>query len=122
MFYDVWQQQGLINTTEGTVIHYDFVEKFIEDLGKQYNIKEIAFDRWGATQMVQDLDGMGFNVVQFGQGFMSMSPPTKELMKLVLEKRIAHVEIRSPLDDGQYLRQADPAGNIKPDKEKHRED
>ena len=58
VFYDVWQQQGLINTTEGTVIHYDFVEKFIEDLGKQYNIKEIAFDRWGATQMVQDLDGM----------------------------------------------------------------
>jgi phage terminase large subunit-like protein len=46
VFYDVWERQGLINTHEGTVIHYDFVEKFIEDLGKQYNIREIAFDRW----------------------------------------------------------------------------
>ena len=122
VFYDVWQQQGLINTTEGTVIHYDFVEKFIEDLGKQYNIKEIAFDRWGATQMVQDLDGMGFNVVQFGQGFMSMSPPTKELMKLVLEKRIAHGgnPVLRWMMDNIYVKQ-DPAGNIKPDKEKSTE-
>ena len=45
--------------TEGNVIHYGFIEKFIEELGKQYHILEIAFDRWGATQMVQDLEGMG---------------------------------------------------------------
>ena len=29
------------------------------------------------TQMVQDLKGMGFTVVPFGQGFKNMSPPTK---------------------------------------------
>ena len=40
--------------------------------------------------MVQNLEGMGFTVVPFGQGFKDMSPPTKELMKLVLEKRVAH--------------------------------
>ena len=40
--------------------------------------------------MVQNLEGMGFTVVPFGQGFKDMSPPTKELMKLVLEKKIAH--------------------------------
>ena len=57
--YDVWHQQGYIMATEGNVIHYGFIEKFIEDLGKQYHILEIAFDRWGATQMVQDLEGMG---------------------------------------------------------------
>ena len=54
------------------------------------NIREIAFDRWGAVQMVQNLEGMGFTVVTFGQGFKDMSPPTKELMKLVLEERISH--------------------------------
>ena len=43
-----------------------------------------------ARNMVQNLEGMGFNVVAMGQGFASMSPPTKELMKLVLEQRIAH--------------------------------
>ena len=40
--------------------------------------------------MVQDLEGMGFTVVPFGQGYKDMSPPTKELMKLTLEERLAH--------------------------------
>ena len=90
MPYDIWQSQGYLLTTEGNVIHYGFIEKFIEELGQDYNIQEIAFDRWGAVQMVQNLEGLGFTVVPFGQGFKDMSPPTKELMKLALEKRIAH--------------------------------
>lgn len=56
--YDVWEKQGLIKTTEGNVIHYGFIEKFIEDLGEKYNIKEIAFDRWNATQMAQNLEDL----------------------------------------------------------------
>ena len=80
--YDAWERQGYIQTTEGNVVHYGFIEKFIEALGEKYNIREIAFDRWGAIQMVQNLEGMGFTVVPMGQGFASMSPPTKELMKL----------------------------------------
>ena len=63
-------------------MYYGFIEKFIESLGEKYNIREIAFDRWGAIQMVQNLEGMGFTVVPMGQGFARMSPPTKELMKL----------------------------------------
>ena len=82
--YDLWERKGHIQTTEGNVIHYAFIEKFIEELGKVYNIKEIAFDRWGAVQMTQDLDNMGFTVIPFGQGFKDMSPPTKELMNLAL--------------------------------------
>jgi len=73
-------------TTEGNIVHYGFIETFIEQLGKKYNIREIAFDRWGAVQMVQNLKGMGYTVVPFGQGFKDMSPPTKELMKLTLER------------------------------------
>ncbi|MBR5356486.1 MAG: terminase large subunit, partial [Lachnospiraceae bacterium] len=88
--YDVWERQGVLQSTEGNVIHYGFIEKFIEDLGKKYNIKGICFDRWGAVQMSQNLEALGFEVIAFGQGFKDMSPPTKELMKLVLEKRIAH--------------------------------
>ncbi len=115
--YDLWAKQGFIQTTEGNVVHYGFIEKFIEELGKKYNIREIAFDRWGATQMVQDLEDMGFTVVAMGQGFASMSPPTKELMKLTLEKRIAHgghPVLRWNVDN-ICIRQ-DPAGNIKADK------
>ena len=120
--YDVWERQGFLQTTEGNVIHYGYIEKFIERLGERFNIREIAFDRWGATQMVQDLEGMGFSVVPFGQGFKDMSPPTKELMKLVLEQRIAHGghPVLRWMMDNIYIR-TDPAGNIKADKEKSTE-
>ena len=111
--YDLWKKEGYLETTEGNVIHYGFIEKFIENLGERYNIREIAFDRWGAVQMVQNLEGMGFTVVPFGQGFKDMSPPTKELMKLVLEKRIAHGghPVLRWMMDNIFIRR-DPAGNI----------
>lgn len=120
--YDLWEKQGYVQTTEGNVVHYGFIEQFIEHLGEIYNIREIAFDRWGAAQMVQNLENMGFTVVPFGQGFKDMSPPTKELMKLTLEEKLAHgghPVLRWNMDN-IYIRR-DPAGNIKADKEKSTE-
>lgn len=120
--YDIWNQQGLLNLTEGNVVHYGFIEKFIEKLGEQYNIREIVYDRWGATQMSQNLEGMGFTVVPFGQGFKDMSPPTKDLMRLILSKKIAHGghPILRWMADNIVVR-TDPAGNIKVDKAKSSE-
>lgn len=120
--YDTWEKQGYIMTTEGNVVHYGFIEKFIEQLGMRFNIREIAFDRWGAVQMVQNLEDMGFTVVPFGQGYKDMSPPTKELFKLTLEQRIAHgghPVLRWNVDNVTI--KTDPAGNIKADKEKSTE-
>jgi phage terminase large subunit-like protein len=119
VLYDVWELQGYIHTTEGNVIHYGFIEKFIEELGEKYHIKEIAFDRWNATQMVQNLEGMGFTVVPFGQGYKDMSPPSKELYKLLMEGNINHGghPVLKWMAQNVVMRQ-DPAGNIKPDKEK----
>jgi len=120
--YDIWEKQGYLKTTDGNVVHYGFIEAFIEKLGEKYNIREIAFDRWGAVQMVQNLEGMGFIVVPFGQGFKDMSPPTKELMKLTLEEKLAHGghPVLRWMMDNIFIR-TDPAGNIKPDKEKSTE-
>lgn len=69
--------------------------------------------------MVQNLEGMGITAVPFGQGFKDMSPPTKELMKLTLEEKIAHgghPVLRWNMDN--IFARTDPAGNIKADKEK----
>lgn len=120
--YDVWERQGFLQTTEGNVVHYGYIEKFIERLGERFNIREIAFDRWGAVQMVQNLEGMGFTVVPFDQGFKDMSPPTKELMKLTLEQKIAHGghPVLRWMMDNIFIR-TDPAGNIKADKERSTE-
>lgn len=120
--YDTWEKTGHLLTTEGNVIHYNYIENFIETLGTKYHICEIGYDRWGATQLSQDLEDMGFTVVPFGQGYKDMSPPTKELMKLVLEEKIAHGNhpVLRWMMDNVYVRQ-DPAGNIKMDKEKSTE-
>ncbi|HFI0384312.1 TPA: terminase large subunit [Streptococcus suis] len=119
VLYDVWERQGYIKTTEGNVVHYGFIEKFIEDLSKIYHIKEIAYDRWNATQMVQNLEGMGLTMVPFGQGYKDMSPPSKELYKLMMEGKIQHGghPVLKWMGQNVVMRQ-DPAGNIKPDKEK----
>ena len=120
--YDIWQRQGFLMTTEGNVVHYGFIENFIDELGQRFYIKEIAFDRWGAVQMSQNLEGLGFTMVQFGQGYKDMSPPTKELMRLVLNRQIAHGghPVLRWMMDNIFIK-TDPAGNIKPDKEKSTE-
>lgn len=120
--YDVRAKQGKLMTTEGNAVHYGFIENFIDELGKKYHIKEIAFDRWGAVQMVQNLEGLGFTVIPFGQGFKDMSPPSRELMKLTLGQRIAHGghPVLRWMMDNIFVR-TDLAGNIKPDKEKSTE-
>lgn len=119
VLYDVWERQGYLKTTEGNVVHYGFIEKFIEELSKIYNIKEIAYDRWNATQMVQNLEDMGLTMIPFGQGYKDMSPPSKELFKLMMEGRIQHggQPVLKWMSQNVVMRQ-DPAGNIKPDKEK----
>ena len=60
--------------------------------------------------------------IPLGQGFKDMSPPTKELMKLTLEQRLAHGghPVLRWMMDNIYIRN-DPAGNIKADKEKSTE-
>ena len=120
--YDQWAKRGFIQTTEGNVVHYGFIERFICELGERYDIREIAHDRWNATMMVQTLEDDGFTMVPFGQGFKDMSPPTKELMRIVLEHKLCHgghPVLRWNMDNA-FVR-TDPAGNLKLDKEKSTE-
>ena len=80
------------------------------------------FERWGAVQIVQNLERLGFTVVPFGQEFKDMSPPSKRLMELELERNVAHGghPVLRWMMDNIFVR-TDPAGNIKPDKEKSTE-
>ena len=120
--YDIWEKQGYIMSAEGNVIHYDFIEKFIMYLSEKYHILEIAVDRWNATQMIQNLEGEGFTIIPFGQGFSSMSAPTKEFYRLLMEGRIIHGG--NPVlrwMAGNVVIDTDPAGNIKVTKAKSKE-
>lgn len=120
--YDIWEKQGYIMSTEGNVIHYDFIEKFIMDLSEKYHILEIAVDRWNATHVIQNLEDNGLTMVPFGQGFASMSAPTKEFYRLLMEGKIihgGHPVMRWMA--GNVVVDTDPAGNIKVTKAKSKE-
>lgn len=120
--YDAWTRDGFIEATEGNVIDYGVIRKRINELGRIYNIKEIGHDPWNATQLSLELDGDGFTMVPIRQGFASLSSPTKELMNLVLSKKIKHGgnPVLRWMADNMVVKQ-DPAGNIKPDKSKSTE-
>jgi len=119
--------------TDGNVTDYDSIRRFvtgyhIEDgrvkydsdaLATRYKIEAIAFDRFNSSQCVLNLAADGINVAPFGQGFVSMSAPSKELERLMSEGRIHHggdPVIRWMF--GNVVLRMDPSGNIKPDKEK----
>lgn len=120
--YATWARQGLIETTDGNVIDYDVIRRQINEIGEKYNIVDIAVDRWNAQQIITQLDGDGFNVVPFGQGYKSMTAPSKELERLVLSCNLRH-------GGNPVLRwmasnvsaEIDAAGNIKPSKKKSKE-
>jgi len=117
--YDLWVKQGLVYATDGNVIDYSFIVAKIAELRKQYALKEIAFDRWGAAKIVQELTELGVAVVPFGQGFASMAGPSKELLRLVLAGKLEHGgnPVMRWMADNAVVK-TDPAGNIKPDKAK----
>jgi len=119
--YDAWVRQGYITTTPGNVVDYDFILAQVGEDLETYDAHELAFDRWGATKIQTDLMEMGCEdfLVQFGQGYASMSGPTKELERLILGHELAHGNnpVLNWMADNLVVR-SDPAGNIKPDKER----
>ena len=91
--YDEWINDGYIKATEGNVQDYAFIRKDINNIIKDYDLQSIAFDRWNSSQLVIQLSqDDGIPMSQFGQGYRSMSSPTKELEKLVLKKEINHLK------------------------------
>ncbi len=103
--YDKWVAAGYVTVTPGNVIDYD--------------LRTSAYDRWNSSQTIIDLQNEGMECNPFGQGYGSMSAPTKEFEKLVLTGKIEHFGnpvLRWMLES--TLVKTDPAGNIKPDKEK----
>lgn len=115
--YDVWQKQGFIRMTEGNVVDYRRIEHDIKEIASRYVVKEIAYDRYNATQIILNLQDEGLNMIPFGQGFKDMSPPTKEIYTQILKNNIIHngnPVLRWNFDNVTV--EIDAAENIKPSK------
>ena len=119
VFYAEWVEKGYVRLTPGNVIDYDYIMADITQIAQKYTISSIAYDRWNSSQMVINMQNEGFNMSPFGQGYGSMSAPTKEFEKMILTKNLEHFGnpvLRWMM--ASVALQRDPAGNIKPDKRK----
>lgn len=117
--YDLWVKAGFVKVTSGNVLDYEFVKADILQITEMYDLQSSAYDRWNSSQTIIDLQNEGMECNPFGQGYGSMSAPSKEFEKLVLSEKIEHFGnpvLRWMLSS--TLIKTDPAGNIKPDKEK----
>jgi len=123
--YDVWKSQGFLQTTPGKTIEYEWVAEELRAAFDDYDIRAVAFDRWGFKYLKPWLEKAGFSeseikrFVEFGQGYQSMSPALRDLESLILEKRIAHGgHPVLTMCMANAVVQPDPAGNRKLDKKR----
>ncbi|MBP5172784.1 MAG: terminase large subunit [Bacteroidales bacterium] len=117
--FGAWVDRGFVTVTPGNVTDYDFVERDILRICEKYDVRGIAYDRWNSSQAVIHLQEEGLEMSPFGQGYGSMSAPTKELERLALTQQLEH--FGNPVLRWMIASVAistDPAGNIKPDKSK----
>lgn len=113
----VWAREGFLEVTEGNVIDYRAIRRRIGLDAERFDVIDVAFDRWGATQLVTELSEDGLAMVAMGQGFASMSAPTKELLRLVAAGEYHHggnPAVRWQASN--VVTRTDPAGNLKVDK------
>lgn len=120
--YQEWVKASFITPTPGNAVDYDFVEAEIRRLCGEYDVRQIAFDPWRAKQTQQNLLKDGLPVVDFRQGFISMSPACDEVERAILEGKFHHSGnpiLRWNFDNVAVVR--DSAGNRKFDKGKSRD-
>lgn len=120
--YMAWADSGHLTLTPGNVIDYEWIKNDVRHFLKTLPVREIAFDRWNSSQLVNDLMDEGAPMVAFGQGYASMNAPMKELERRYLTGEIQHSD--DPVLNfamSNVVADQDPAGNIKPAKNKSSE-
>jgi phage terminase large subunit-like protein len=124
--YDVWHRDGHLKTAPGRSVDYEFVAEHLRGVFDQYDIRKLAFDRWGFKHLRPWLLKAGFSeaeidecFVEFGQGVASMSPALRDLEGEVLNGRLAHGGHPVLYNNiANAVVATDPAGNRKLNKAK----
>lgn len=119
--YDLWVKEGLLRTTPGKVIDYDFVARDMGQITAGMNIARIAFDRWRMDRMKGALERQAVELPlePFGQGYVSMSPALDALEADLLNGVVRHGgHPVLAMCAANAVALPDPAGNRKLDKSK----
>lgn len=94
--YDLWYAQGHLEATPGKSIDYEYVAAYLRNVFDMCDIQALAFDRYNMKFLKPWLVKAGFTdkelelFVEFGQGFVSMSPAIRELESKLLNGKLRH--------------------------------
>jgi phage terminase large subunit-like protein len=93
--YDVWVREGFIRSTPGNIVDYDVIRAQVLADFERYDVRELTFDPWNATQFANSLQTGGIasdRLVKFNQTIAMFAEPTKRLIEeLVLGRKLAHL-------------------------------
>ena len=121
--FDQWIRSGAMMKTNGDMTDYSFIRHTLNDLKSKYDIQEVAYDPWNGGQLaIQLQEEDGFSMVEFQQGYRSMTEPTKQLLGLLASGTLGHPN--NPVLNwmaGNFAVETDAAGNLKPSKKKSTE-
>lgn len=120
--YETWARLGMIETTPGKTVDYAYIKQAAFEWKDQFDLEAFGFDRWNATQTMNEFEAEGATVVKVGQGFASLTAPSKELERLVVSAELEHGNhpvLTWMARNAGY--ETDAAGNLKPSKAKSSE-
>lgn len=112
--YDQWQREGFLIATPGPVTDYEYIRRALHAWAVEFDVREIPYDPWNATDLVSRLLQDGLPCVPIRQGFASLTAPTKSLEAAILSKRLRHDG--HPIlrwNIGNVVVEQDAAGNYK---------
>lgn len=90
--YQLHVQNGWITATEGEVVDYRYLKKYIEDFVKEHQliVREVCYDEWNATHLANEMTDEGYLMVKVIQGLKTLAPATKDFREKVYQKKIIH--------------------------------
>lgn len=126
--YDVWADNGSLKTTPGSSVEYRYVAGYIAKLFREHDVRKIAFDRYNIRHLKPWLIEAGLSesmiedrFVDFGQGYVSMSPALRNLESLMLNGKLRHaMHPVLTMCATNAIVKMDEAGNRKLDKKRSR--
>lgn len=88
--YRKWHKQGYITVTDGAEIDFDVIKDDVLEHRKKFQVKELLYDPWRATQLAHQLGKDGAVIVELRQTVQNLSAPMKEVLSSVKGGRMHH--------------------------------
>lgn len=82
--YQTWEYEGWLTVTPGAITDYSYIEDDLLDLRSRFEIQEVAYDPFQATQFATRMMAEGFPMVEVGATVRNFSEPMKSVEAHIL--------------------------------------